>query len=117
VQLVEYVKLNPWKSERKYAVENSNTYFFAILQVRVKGKKVYSQSVKLESRWTISRVTTHIGELSGRSLFFRILYTTFFERCIGLPCGVVPRNLFSFLWAAFAPNALTISRLMKLKLV
>jgi hypothetical protein len=48
VELVEYVKLNPWKSERKYAFENSNTYFFAILQVRVKGEKVYSQSVTLQ---------------------------------------------------------------------
>jgi hypothetical protein len=48
VQLIEYVKLNPWKSERKYAFENSNTYFFAILQVRVKGKEMYSQSLKLD---------------------------------------------------------------------
>jgi hypothetical protein len=35
----------------------------------------------------------YIGELSGRPItFFRILYATFLERCIGLPCGVVPRN-------------------------
>ena len=52
----------------------------------------------------------YIGELSGRPItFFRILYTTFLERCIGLPCGVVPRNLFSFLCAPLAPNDFAIS--------